>query len=222
MLIGYPVAFALAANGLMFGFIAIYWAFFDLASRRDPGAALRQHARQRLAARDSILHVHGRDPRTVRDGRGHARLDGAAVRPDSRRPRLLGDHRRRSFSVRSTGTVAAQVIAMGLISLPVMMRYEYNMRTRRRTRGIGHDHAARAAVAGADRAGRPARKVGGRHVSRRLGPFAAADSAVRPVHIRRQRRQAGVGPGSAQVATSRCTAGRCGRNACGASSRRRC
>ena len=84
-----------------------------------------------------------------------------------------------------TGTVAAQVIAMALISLPVMMRYGYNMRyIDRRARGIGHDHAAGAAVAGADRAGRPARQVGRRHVSRRLGPVAAADRAVRRLHLR--------------------------------------
>ncbi len=84
-----------------------------------------------------------------------------------------------------TGTVAAQVIAMALISMPVMMRYGYNMRyIDRRARGLRHHHPAGAAVAGADRAGRPARQVGRRHVSRRLGPVGAPDRAVRRLHVR--------------------------------------
>ena len=61
---------------------------------------------------------------------------------------------------------------MALISLPVMMRYKYNMRY---ATGVlaasGTHHAARPAVARADRARRPARPLGGRHVPGRvLGP----------------------------------------------------
>ena len=87
-----------------------------------------------------------------------------------------------------TGTVAGQVIAMALISLPVMMRYGYNMRYATGVLGrLGNHHAAGAALAGADRAGRPARQVGRRHVSRRVGPVGPADRASSrsiPLHSR--------------------------------------
>ena len=79
-----------------------------------------------------------------------------------------------------TGTVAAQVIAMGLIALPVMMRYKYNMRY---ATGI---LAASGTITQlvppslvlivlADQLG----KVGRRHVPGRLGPVAAAGGPVR-------------------------------------------
>ena len=71
-----------------------------------------------------------------------------------------------------TGTVAASVIAMGMISLPVMLRYGYDMRHRhRRDRRLRHHHPGDPAVAGADRARRPARRLGRRHVPRRDRPL---------------------------------------------------
>src|ERR1043165_1120045 len=105
-----------------------------------------------------------------------------------------------------TGTVAAQVITMALISMPVMIRYGYNMRyitgvlaasgtitqlvppslvliVHRRAGGLGHHHPAGAAVAGADRARRSARQIGRRHVSRRLGSIAVPDLPVRRLHL---------------------------------------
>ena len=69
----------------------------------------------------------------------------------------------------TTGVVAASVISMGLISLPIMLRYGYDRRfASRRDRRLGHAGADHPAVAGADHHGRPARQVGRRHVRRRL------------------------------------------------------
>ena len=68
----------------------------------------------------------------------------------------------------TTGVVAASVISMGLISLPIMLRYGYDRRIRLgRHRGLGHAGADHSALAGADRDGRPARPFGRRHVPRR-------------------------------------------------------
>ena len=70
-----------------------------------------------------------------------------------------------------TGTVAASVIAMGLISLPVMMRYGYDQRLATGViAAVGHDHPAHSPVAGADHSRRPVRQVGRRHVQRRVRP----------------------------------------------------
>ena len=69
----------------------------------------------------------------------------------------------------TTGVVAASVISMGLISLPIMLRYGYDRRLRvRRHRRLGHAGADHPAVAGADRHGRPARPLGRRHVRGRV------------------------------------------------------
>ena len=60
----------------------------------------------------------------------------------------------------TTGVVAASVISMGLISLPIMLRYGYDRRfASRRDRGLGHARADHPAVAGADHHGRPARQA---------------------------------------------------------------
>ena len=69
----------------------------------------------------------------------------------------------------TTGVVAASVISMGLISLPIMLRYGYDRRDgHRHHRGFRHAGADHSALAGADRDGRPARQVGRRHVRGRL------------------------------------------------------
>ena len=61
----------------------------------------------------------------------------------------------------TTGVVAASVISMGLISLPIMLRYGYDRRARhRRHRRLGHAGADHPAEPRADRAGRPARRSG--------------------------------------------------------------
>ena len=97
----------------------------------------------------------------------------------------------------TTGVVAASVISMGLISLPIMLRYGYDRRlATRRDRRLRHAGADHPAVAGADRHGRPARHVGRRHVRGRVhsrpragGLYAATWSAspVQPTGRRRCR-----------------------------------
>ena len=88
----------------------------------------------------------------------------------------------------TTGVVAASVISMGLISLPIMLRYGYDRRlATRRHRGFRHAGADHPAVAGADHHGRPARQVGRRHVRRRLHP---GPRARRPVCALCRRRDA--------------------------------
>ncbi len=65
----------------------------------------------------------------------------------------------------TTGVVAASVISMGLISLPIMLRYGYD---RRLASGVIAASGTLAQIIppspGADRPGRPARPLGRRHV----------------------------------------------------------
>ena len=95
MLIGYPAAFSLAAVGLFFGFIGIELGLIRAGLPRQPDLPAVRHRLQRPAARDPVLHLHGRDPRALRPCRGPARFDRPAVRPGARRPVLCGDLRRR-------------------------------------------------------------------------------------------------------------------------------
>ncbi len=127
----------------------------------------------------------------MRAGGGHARIDGPAVRAHQGRAGLLDHHRglhpRRHHRHRGgTGHRHGADHPAGDDALQV----RHALRDRRAGR-VGHDHAARAALAGADRAGRPARPLGGRHVSRRLGPLAAADRPVRRLHLLRDTGEAG-------------------------------
>ena len=62
----------------------------------------------------------------------------------------------------TTGVVAASVISMGLISLPIMLRYGYDRALRHRHhRGIRHAGADYPPIAGAHRPRRSARAPGG-------------------------------------------------------------
>ncbi len=128
MLIGFPVAFSLLAVGLFFGGIAIWHGFFGMpflqaVPLRIYGSVLSNDLllaipfftfmgavleKCRLAEDmlDSMGQLFGR----VRGGLGYSVIIVGFI---------LGA---------ITGTVAAQVIAMAMISLPVMMRYGYHMR----------------------------------------------------------------------------------------------
>src|ERR671916_756341 len=88
LLIGFPVAFSLAATGLFFGFLSIELGFFTNAYLGN--LPLRVFG---ILSNDLLLAIP------------FFTLMGAI-----------------------TGTVAASVIAMGMISLPIMMRYGYDMR----------------------------------------------------------------------------------------------
>ena len=127
MLLGYPVAFSLAAVGLFFGFIAIREGFFDFSLMQAlpervfgilsndtllaiPFFTLMGAILERCGLAEDLLDGLGQLFGPVRGGLGYAVIVVGAI---------LGA---------ITGTVAASVIAMGLISLPVMARYGYDMK----------------------------------------------------------------------------------------------
>ena len=127
MLIGYPVSFSLAAVGLFFGFISIHLGFFDFSLLQAlpervfgilsndtllaiPFFTLMGAILERCGLAEDLLDGLGQLFGPVRGGLGYAVIVVGAI---------LGA---------ITGTVAASVIAMGLISLPVMMRYGYDQR----------------------------------------------------------------------------------------------
>jgi tripartite ATP-independent transporter DctM subunit len=127
MLIGYPVTFSLAAVGLFFGFISIHLGFFDFILLQAlpervygilsndtllaiPFFTLMGAILERCGLAEDLLDGLGQLFGPVRGGLGYAVIVVGAI---------LGA---------ITGTVAASVIAMGLISLPVMMRYGYDQR----------------------------------------------------------------------------------------------
>ncbi len=128
MLFGYAVAFSLAAVGLFFGFFAIEWGYFganflQAIPGRIFGSILSNDLLlaipfftfmgtilERCGLAEDMLESMGQLFGTVRGGLGYSVIIVGFI---------LGA---------VTGTVAAQVIAMTLISLPIMMRYKYNMR----------------------------------------------------------------------------------------------
>ncbi|WP_088348635.1 MULTISPECIES: TRAP transporter large permease subunit [Rhodomicrobium] len=127
LLIGYPAAFSLAAVGLFFGFIAIElgvidpsflgalpFQLFGIVSNdlllAIPFFTFMGAILERCGLAEDLLDSIGQLFGPVRGGLSYAVIFVGAI---------LGA---------ITGTVAASVIAMGVISLPVMMRYGYNMR----------------------------------------------------------------------------------------------
>jgi tripartite ATP-independent transporter DctM subunit len=127
MLIGYPVAFSLAAVGLSFAFIAVQSGFFEVALLQAmpervfgimsndlllaiPFFTFMGAVLERCGLAEDLLEGMGQLFGPVRGGLAYAVIIVGAI---------LGA---------ITGTVAASVIAMGLISLPIMMRYGYDMR----------------------------------------------------------------------------------------------
>jgi tripartite ATP-independent transporter DctM subunit len=128
MLIGYPVAFTLAALGLFCGFISVELGFFppeflQAIPGRIYGSILSNELLlaipfftfmgailEKCGLAEDMLDGMGQLFGPVRGGLGYSVIIVGFI---------LGA---------ITGTVAAQVIAMALISLPVMMRYNYNMK----------------------------------------------------------------------------------------------
>ena len=127
MLIGYPVAFSLAAVGLFFGLIGIELGFFQTALLQAlpervfgiisnelllaiPFFTFMGAILERCGLAEDLLDSMGQLFGPIRGGLAYAVIIVGAI---------LGA---------ITGTVAASVIAMGIISLPIMMRYGYNMR----------------------------------------------------------------------------------------------
>jgi len=127
MLIGYPVAFTLCALGLAFGFVAVELGYFPPEFLQAiPSRIFGQLSNELLLAipfftfmgailekcglAEDMLDSMGQLFGPLRGGLGYSVIIVGFI---------LGA---------ITGTVAAQVIAMALIALPVMMRYKYNMR----------------------------------------------------------------------------------------------
>ncbi|MGE3870565.1 MAG: TRAP transporter large permease subunit, partial [Pseudorhodoplanes sp.] len=127
LLLGYPVAFALAANGLIFGLIGIELGLF----RPDFMQALPERVYgvmsndtllaipfftfmglilERSGMAEDLLDTIGQLFGTIPGGLAFAVVFVGAL------------------LAATTGVVAASVISMGLISLPIMLRYGYDRR----------------------------------------------------------------------------------------------
>ncbi|HYF42113.1 MAG TPA: TRAP transporter large permease subunit [Ramlibacter sp.] len=127
MLIGFPVAFSLAALGLFCGFFAIQMGWFPASFMANlplnvfgilsnelllaiPFFTLMGAILEKCGLAEDMLDSMGQLFGPVRGGLGYSVIIVGFI---------LGA---------VTGTVAGQVIAMAMISLPVMVRYGYNMR----------------------------------------------------------------------------------------------
>lgn len=128
MIIGFPVAFSLMAVGLFFALIAIEYGFFGTSflqaiPQRIFGSVISNDLLlaipfftfmgailEKCGLAEDMLDSMGQLFGRVKGGLGYSVI-------------LVG------FVLGAvTGTVAAQVIAMAMIALPVMMRYRYHMR----------------------------------------------------------------------------------------------
>jgi len=127
LLLGYPVAFALAANGIMFGLIGIELgllspALFGALPERIWGIMSNDTLLavpfftfmglilERSGMAEDLLETIGQVFGPVRGGLAYAVIFVGAL------------------LAATTGVVAASVISMGLISLPIMLRYGYDRR----------------------------------------------------------------------------------------------
>jgi TRAP-type mannitol/chloroaromatic compound transport system permease large subunit len=127
LLIGYPVAFALAANGILFGLIGIelgllHASLFGALPERlwgimsndtllaVPFFTFMGLILERSGMAEDLLDTIGQVFGPVRGGLAYAVIFVGAL------------------LAATTGVVAASVISMGLISLPIMLRYGYDRR----------------------------------------------------------------------------------------------
>jgi tripartite ATP-independent transporter DctM subunit len=127
LLLGYPVAFSLAANGLIFGLIGIELGlfrpdFFQALPERIYGIMSNDVLLaipfftfmglilERSGMAEDLLDTIGQLFGTIRGGLAYAVIFVGAL------------------LAATTGVVAASVISMGLISLPIMLRYGYDRR----------------------------------------------------------------------------------------------
>jgi tripartite ATP-independent transporter DctM subunit len=134
LLLGYPVAFSLAANGLFFFAIGVWltpysggafnldWPLLDALNQRMGGVMSNETllaipfftfmgvVLERSGMAEDLLDTIGQLFGPIRGGLAYAVI-------------IVG-----ALLAATTGVVAASVIAMGLISLPIMMRYGYDRR----------------------------------------------------------------------------------------------
>jgi len=127
MLIGFPVAFSLAALGLASGFFAIEMGWFPAAFMGNLPISIFSILNNELLLAIPFFTFMG----TILEKCGLAEdmLDSMGQLFGPRRGGIGYSVIIVGFILGAiTGTVAGQVIAMALISLPVMMKYNYNMR----------------------------------------------------------------------------------------------
>jgi TRAP-type mannitol/chloroaromatic compound transport system permease large subunit len=127
LMIGYPVAFSLSANGLLFGAIAIHYGLlgpellgalpqriFGIMSNETllaiPFFTFMGLILERSGMAEDLLDTIGQMFGPIRGGLAYAVVFVGAL------------------LAATTGVVAASVISMGLISLPIMLRYGYDRR----------------------------------------------------------------------------------------------
>lgn len=127
LLLGYPVAFALAANGIVFGLLGIHLgllnpSLFQALPERIWGVmsndtllaipffTLMGLILERSGMAEDLLDTIGQLFGPIRGGLAYAVVFVGAL------------------LAATTGVVAASVISMGLISLPIMLRYGYDRR----------------------------------------------------------------------------------------------
>ncbi len=127
LLIGYPVAFALGANGLLFGLIGMQMSYVEFAQLQAlpervfgimsnatllaiPFFTFMGLVLERSGLAEELLDAMGQLFGALRGGLAYAVVFVGAL------------------LAATTGVVAATVIAMGLISLPIMLRYGYDKR----------------------------------------------------------------------------------------------
>lgn len=127
MLLGYPVAFALAANGIVFGLLGIHldllhpallqalpdriWGVMSSETMLAvPFFTLMGLVLERSGMAEDLLDTIGQLFGGIRGGLAFAVIFVGAL------------------LAATTGIVAASVIAMGLIALPIMLRYGYDRR----------------------------------------------------------------------------------------------
>ena len=128
LLLGFPVAFSLAANGIIFGIIGIELglfqpSFLQALPERIFGGVMNNDTLmaipfftfmglilERSGMAEDLLETIGQLFGPIRGGLAYAVV-------------LVG-----AMLAATTGVVAASVISMGLISLPIMLRYGYDRR----------------------------------------------------------------------------------------------
>ncbi len=127
LILGFPVAFSLSALGLVCGYFAVYMGWFPVSFMNAlplnvfgilsndlllaiPFFTLMGSILEKCGLAEDMLDSMGQLFGPVRGGLGYSVIIVGFI---------LGA---------ITGTVAGQVIAMAMISLPVMMRWGYNMR----------------------------------------------------------------------------------------------
>jgi len=127
LLLGYPVAFALAANGLLFAIVGISAGFFDFSLMQAmPERVFGILSNATLLAIPFFTFM---GLILERSGMAEELLETAAQMFGGMRGGLavavvlVG-----ALLAATTGVVAASVIAMGLISLPIMLRHGYDQR----------------------------------------------------------------------------------------------